>query len=121
MDWRVQENFDIVPDKMNKVHIRFRAASDRIDSYNDQSSTEFTICEGVLHRIPDVIGSYELKVKSFQIYKFCTAPNMEEYVLKGRVMFGYVQTNATMLIEQLCYVGHEISRGWQHNRCLWRM
>ena len=52
----VGELFDIVPDKMNKVHIRFRAASDRIDSYNVQSSTEFTICEGVLHRIPDVTG-----------------------------------------------------------------
>jgi hypothetical protein len=57
MERRVQENADIVPDKMNKVHIRFRVARDRIDSYNVQSSTEFTICEGVLHRIPDVIGS----------------------------------------------------------------
>jgi len=99
MEWRVQENFDIVPDKINKVHIIFRAASDRIDSYNVQSSTEFTLCEGVLHRIPDVIRSYELKAKSFQIYKFCTAPTLEKYVKKGRVMFGYVQTNATMLIE----------------------
>jgi len=49
--------FDIVPDKMNKVHIRFRAARDRIDSYNVQSSTEFTTCKGVLHPISDVIGS----------------------------------------------------------------
>jgi hypothetical protein len=72
--------FHIVPDNMNRVHIRFRAANDRIDSYNVQSSTEFTICEGVLHRIPDVMGSYELKVKSFQIYKFCTAPTLEKYV-----------------------------------------
>ena len=72
--------FDIVPDEMNKFHIRFRAASDRIDAYNVQSSTEFTICEGVLHRIPDVIGSYELKLKSFQIYKLCTGPRLEKYV-----------------------------------------
>ena len=72
--------FDIVPDKMNKVHIRFESISDRIDSYNFQTCTQFTICEGVLHRIPDVIGSYELKLKSFQIYKLCTGPRLEKYV-----------------------------------------
>jgi len=48
MEKQVQENFDIVPDKMNEVHIRFRSARDGIDSYNVQSSAEFTICEGVL-------------------------------------------------------------------------
>ena len=67
-------------DKMNKVRIRFRVASDRIDCYNVQSSTEFTICEGVLHRIPEVMGSFELKLKSFQIYKFCVALTLEKYV-----------------------------------------
>ena len=73
--------FDVVPDEMNKVHIRFRAASERIDSYNVQSCTEFTICEGVLQRIPDVIGRNELMVKSFQLYKFCINPTMDTYLL----------------------------------------
>ena len=44
--------FNVVPDKMNKVQIRFTSASDEIDSYNVQSNTEFAICEGVLHHVP---------------------------------------------------------------------
>ena len=68
---------------MNKFHITFKAANDKIYSYNVQSSTEFTICECVLHHISDVIGSYELKVKSFLIYKFCTDPILKIMSRRG--------------------------------------
>ena len=57
MDWPVQENgFVVVPDKMNKVHIRFRSAWNGIDSDDIQFNAELTTCEVVLHHFPDEIG-----------------------------------------------------------------
>ena len=90
--------FNIVPDKMNKVHFRFRSAKNGIDSYNVQAKTEIATCEGVLQHIPDEIGFFELYVKRIQINKFRTAAIVDQYDLKGSVIFGLIKTCGTCLL-----------------------
>ena len=54
--------FEIVPDKMYEIHIRFRSAWKGIDSDNAQFNAELAIREAVLHQIPVEIGFWRTEL-----------------------------------------------------------